>query len=191
MAEPVTKQIRVRCSAAHAFSTFIDKIDAISGDLRYSVECATYPDDLFQRLSASPAQAHGTSPLLGEKRALTTEVYWLKRPMDVIGALVALVLFSPLMLFAAIAVLILVAVGVSFMGEMPEAGKDVTSKGGMRLTLNMVIASVQVALLSLIFMHLKKSDNLTWLIVGAGIFWLFILFVLLLTDYVTRQYGVY
>lgn len=83
---------------------FIDKIDAISGDLRYSVECATYPDDLFQRLSAPPAQAHGTSPLLGERRALTTDVYWLKRPMDIVGALVALVLFSPLMLFAAIAV---------------------------------------------------------------------------------------
>lgn len=83
---------------------FIEKIDAMSGDLRYSVECATYPDDLFQRLSAPPAQAHGRSPLLGEKRSLTTDVYWLKRPMDVIGALVALVLFSPLMLFAAIAV---------------------------------------------------------------------------------------
>ena len=84
---------------------FITKIDAISGDLCYSVECATYPDQLFEGLSASPALAHGPSPLLGEKRALSTDPsYLLKRPLDIVGALLAIVLFAPLMLVAALAV---------------------------------------------------------------------------------------
>jgi lipopolysaccharide/colanic/teichoic acid biosynthesis glycosyltransferase len=85
---------------------FIDKIDAASDDLPYSVECATYPDQLFEGLSASPAHAHGPSPLLAErrKRDLSHDVYWLKRPLDILGALVAIVLFSPLMLVTALAV---------------------------------------------------------------------------------------
>src|SRR5947209_5699815 len=93
------------------------------------------------------------------------------------------------LVFAAIAVLVLVAAGVSFMGEMPQAPEhgrtvtDVDAKGPTRLVINLVIASVQVALLGLFFMHLKGADRLTWLVVGAGGFWLLILFLLLLTDY--------
>ena len=45
-------------------------------------------------------------------------------------------------------------------------------------------------LIFLFFMHLKGSDNLIWLVVGASLFWLIILFVLLLNDYVTRHLGV-
>lgn len=102
------------------------------------------------------------------------------------------------LVFATIAAMIFVAVGISFMGEVPHKvapgathAPDVNTKGGTRLVLNLVVASVQVALLGLIFMHLKNSDRLTWLVVGAGLFWILILFLLLLTDYLTRQYGVY
>jgi caa(3)-type oxidase subunit IV len=83
--------------------------------------------------------------------------------------------------FIAIGVLVLVAAGVSFSGASADT----------RLVLNLIIASVQVALLSVFFMHLKQSDKLTWLIAAAGLFWLFLLFVLLLTDYVTRYYVTY
>jgi lipopolysaccharide/colanic/teichoic acid biosynthesis glycosyltransferase len=84
---------------------FTSKIDACSGDLPYSVECATYPDQLFEGLSASPAAVHGPSPLLlGRQRAARSDVYFLKRPMDVAGALLALLLLSPLMLLTALLV---------------------------------------------------------------------------------------
>lgn len=85
---------------------FIAKIDSLPGKVRYSVECATYPDQLFESLSASPDTAHGPSPLLVERRprGLVRDVYWLKRPLDIIGALLALVIFSPVMLVAALAV---------------------------------------------------------------------------------------
>ncbi len=83
---------------------FIEKIDALSDDLPYSVECATYPDQLFEGLADSPAAVHGPSPLLPAHREPTRDSYLLKRPLDIIGALIALVLFSPLMLVTALAV---------------------------------------------------------------------------------------
>ena len=56
---------------------------------------------------------------------------------------------------------------------------------------NLLIAAAQASLLAYFFMHLKGADNLTWLIAGAGLFWLVILFIFLLTDYVTRYKGAY
>jgi lipopolysaccharide/colanic/teichoic acid biosynthesis glycosyltransferase len=81
---------------------FTKKIDLISGDLPYSVECATYPDQLFEGLAVSPDQAHGPSPLFSHSPL--SDSYLLKRPIDVLGALLALLLFSPLMLVTALAV---------------------------------------------------------------------------------------
>lgn len=83
---------------------FIEKIDALSGDLPYSVESATYPDHLFEGLSASPHLVHGPSPLLSHRRAPTRDAYFMKRPLDMLGALLAIAIFSPLMLVAALAV---------------------------------------------------------------------------------------
>lgn len=85
---------------------FIDKIEALSGDLHYSVECVTYPDHLFEGLAADPHAVHSPSPLLAAQAArdLSSDVYWLKRPLDILGAFLALVLFAPVMLAAALAI---------------------------------------------------------------------------------------
>lgn len=58
---------------------------------------------------------------------------------------------------------------------------------GLHLLLALIIATVQAFLLSYFLMHLKEGDAFTWLVVGAAIFWLIILFVFLLTDYLTRD----
>jgi caa(3)-type oxidase subunit IV len=84
-------------------------------------------------------------------------------------------------LFFVIAVLMIVTVAISFTGW----------PGHTRLILNLLIAGAQAALLSLFFMHLRKSDPVTMLVAAAGLFWLFLLFVLILTDYVTRHYAAY
>jgi lipopolysaccharide/colanic/teichoic acid biosynthesis glycosyltransferase len=85
--------------------SFIEKVDARARGLPYSVESATYPDQLFEGLTSDPGMVtapdslfvtEGTPPGSGE--------YMLKRPLDIIGALVALLLLSPLMLATAIAV---------------------------------------------------------------------------------------
>lgn len=79
-----------------------------------------------------------------------------------------------------IAALIFVAIGVSFAGLGP-----------MAVVANLLIAGLQSCLLGYFFMHLKGAEKLTWLIVGAGLFWMFLLFLLLLNDYVTRHIAAY
>lgn len=50
----------------------------------------------------------------------------------------------------------------------------------------MLIAVSQATLVILVFMHLRYSTRLTWLVVVGGFLWLGIFFVLLFTDYLTR-----
>jgi cytochrome c oxidase subunit IV len=63
--------------------------------------------------------------------------------------------------------------------------------GPMRLPVNMGIASVQVILLSFVFMHLKGSDSLTKITAAAALFFLGLLFLFTITDYLTRQWLAY
>jgi len=50
----------------------------------------------------------------------------------------------------------------------------------------MGIAAVKASLVVLIFMHVRYSTRLTWLVVLAGILWLGIFFLLIFSDYLTR-----
>jgi len=84
---------------------FVDRIKSQIQGMSYSVEVATYPDELFEGLAAPAARAHGPSPLmLAGKDSSATGSYWLKRPMDIVGAAFALLAFSPLMLLTALAI---------------------------------------------------------------------------------------
>lgn len=49
------------------------------------------------------------------------------------------------------------------------------------------IAVLKASLVVLFFMHLKYGSRLTWVIGGAAVFWLGILFVLILSDYAMRS----
>ncbi len=53
----------------------------------------------------------------------------------------------------------------------------------------LTIAIVKASLVVLFFMHLRYSTRLTWVVGGAGLFWLGILFALSLSDYLTRVWG--
>lgn len=52
----------------------------------------------------------------------------------------------------------------------------------------MTIAVVKMLLVVMIFMHLKYSARLLWLVAGAGIIWLIIMFGITLSDYRTREW---
>lgn len=59
--------------------------------------------------------------------------------------------------------------------------------GGVgNLSTALTIAVVKVGLVMLYFMHLRYSSRLTMLFAGAGIFWLGIMLVLTLSDYISR-----
>jgi cytochrome c oxidase subunit IV len=52
-----------------------------------------------------------------------------------------------------------------------------------------VTASISVAstvLIILFYMHVRRSKPLLWVFVGAGFFWLGIMFVLAFSDFMTR-----
>jgi len=65
--------------------------------------------------------------------------------------------------------------------------------GGGRLHAVNAIAAITIAitkalLVVLYFMHIRYSNRLTWVFAGAGVFWLLILIVLTLADYLSRAW---
>jgi cytochrome c oxidase subunit IV len=58
--------------------------------------------------------------------------------------------------------------------------------GEFNFIVAMTIAVVKALLVVLFFMHVKYATSLTKLFVAAGIFWLAILLVFLLSDYLSR-----
>lgn len=83
---------------------FVEKIESLSDDLPYAVECATYPDQLFEGLSSSTEVTAESHALFRHGHGLQRDGYFLKRTIDILGALLALLLFSPVMLLTALAV---------------------------------------------------------------------------------------
>jgi cytochrome c oxidase subunit 4 len=78
--------------------------------------------------------------------------------------------------FAALIALTLLTVSVSFL-----------NLGQWHTTVGVLIGVVKATLVGLFFMHLLHSSRASWLAVLAGLFWLGILMVLTLSDYLTRN----
>ena len=55
----------------------------------------------------------------------------------------------------------------------------------------MTIAILKALLVVLFFMHARYSPKLVWVVAAAALFWLGILFVLTLSDYLTRGWSSY
>lgn len=77
--------------------------------------------------------------------------------------------------FAGLMVLLAVTVGVAFV-----------HLGRLNIFAALAIAFVKAVLIILYFMHVRYSSRLIWMFVGAGFFFLGILFVLTFADYFTR-----
>jgi cytochrome c oxidase subunit IV len=58
--------------------------------------------------------------------------------------------------------------------------------GPWKILVSLLIIGVQATVLAYFFMDLRQADSLTWLCVGAAVFWVFLLFLFTLTDYLTR-----
>jgi len=56
----------------------------------------------------------------------------------------------------------------------------------MHLAVGLTIATTKAVLVVLFFMHLLYSPRLSWIMFLSGLFWLGILLVLTLTDYLSR-----
>lgn len=58
--------------------------------------------------------------------------------------------------------------------------------GMMNNVIMMAIAVTKATLVVMFFMHVKYSSKLTWVVVAGSVFFLLILIVLTLNDYLTR-----
>ena len=58
--------------------------------------------------------------------------------------------------------------------------------GKLNVIAALTIAVIKAVLIILYFMHVRYSSRLLWIFVGAGFFWLGILFALSYSDFLTR-----
>jgi cytochrome c oxidase subunit 4 len=63
--------------------------------------------------------------------------------------------------------------------------------GEWHTAVGIAIAIGKALLVVLFFMHLLHSNWLTWIAAGTGIYWLGILIVLTMSDYLTRWFWIY
>jgi lipopolysaccharide/colanic/teichoic acid biosynthesis glycosyltransferase len=81
------------------------KVVANSGDLAFSTVAATYPDRVFDHLNGQNQAIPDPSPFFPEGLGGVNDgSYALKRSLDIVGAIAALLLLAPLMLVIAMAV---------------------------------------------------------------------------------------
>ena len=58
--------------------------------------------------------------------------------------------------------------------------------GFMNNVIMLAIAITKALLVVLFFMHVRWSTRLTWVVAGAGFFWLLLLFTFTMADYMSR-----
>jgi cytochrome c oxidase subunit 4 len=70
------------------------------------------------------------------------------------------------------------------------AGASYLELGQFNIGLALVIATCKAMLVALVFMGVKYiSQKMTWVVIVAGLFWLFILVALSMTDYISRPWA--
>jgi cytochrome c oxidase subunit IV len=77
--------------------------------------------------------------------------------------------------FGALIGLTLLTIGVGFI-----------DLGPLNSIIALTIAVAKATLVLLFFMHVRYSSHVIWVYVGAGIFWVGMLLVLTMSDYLTR-----
>jgi cytochrome c oxidase subunit IV len=77
--------------------------------------------------------------------------------------------------FAALMILLAATVGIAYIHV-----------GELNIVAALTIAFIKAALIILYFMHVRYSSRLLWVFVGAGFFWLGIMFILSFSDFLTR-----
>ena len=78
--------------------------------------------------------------------------------------------------------------GVLMLGTYLTVQMAFIDLGAFNAVAALAIAVFKATLVVLFFMHVKYSSRLTWVIVVASVFWLGILLVLTMNDYLTRSW---
>jgi cytochrome c oxidase subunit 4 len=71
-------------------------------------------------------------------------------------------------------------------GTAITVGVAFVDLGPLNNVVMLTIACAKALLVVLFFMHVRWSTRLTWVVAGAGFFWLLILFSITMADYMSR-----
>jgi cytochrome c oxidase subunit 4 len=82
--------------------------------------------------------------------------------------------------FATLMILTLVTIAIAY-----------ADLGRWNVIVAISIAIFKATLVVLYFMHVRYSTELIWVVVGGGFFWLVILLILTMSDYLTRSWLTY
>jgi cytochrome c oxidase subunit IV len=119
---------------------------------------------------ADPTPTTATTPYAAPAPGATADdPYGIRKDLDNPGQLV--VVFLAVLGLAAANIFLSIAVGPS----------------KFTLPMQLAIGSIQAGLVAYHFMHLKQGDKVVILTALSSIFWMGILFVLFLADYMTRH----
>ncbi len=101
-------QVAVLCPDTDESGTrsLLRKVSREAGDLPFVMSVATFPDDLFDSLAQGIDVPQVFEPFIATETVDHVAGYRLKRTLDVVGALFALIVFSPVMLAVALAVVL-------------------------------------------------------------------------------------
>jgi cytochrome c oxidase subunit 4 len=110
---------------------------------------------------------------MSEAHAHSEEVH---EHIDPIGAYIKV--------FISLMILLLLTVGAYFLKFDEWFGEQ---WGFLNTTIALVIATIKTSLVMLVFMHLRHSSRLTWIISGAGFIWLCIMITFTFSDYLSRS----
>ena len=80
--------------------------------------------------------------------------------------------------------------GALMIGTIITVAVAFVDLGPMNNVVMLTIACVKALLVVLFFMHVRWSTRLTWVVAASGFFWLLILFVLTMSDYLSRGWMV-
>ena len=76
--------------------------------------------------------------------------------------------------------------GALIIGTILTVAAAKVDMGPLNNVVMLTIALAKALLVILFFMHVRWGTRLTWLVVASGFFWLFILFSITMTDFLTR-----
>ena len=93
----------------------------------------------------------------------------------------------PVSLYIKIILLLMVLLIITLGAAMVDFSKISPVLAPMNIIIAMTIAVVKAVLIILYFMHVRFSSKLVWVFAGAAFYWVVILFVLTLTDYMSRH----
>ncbi len=78
---------------------------------------------------------------------------------------------------------LMVMTGVTYAVALIDFGNE-----AINTIVALAVAVTKAVLVILFFMHVRYSSRLTWVVVVGGFFWLGIMIVLTLTDYMSRRW---